>query len=331
MKIVQMKMTMEIKFFKSFNIITYVKFLITDYYSLNEINNYLFLSYRVTLILLYVICILINYISLDLLCDNLSINYYIFLNDSEFLNMNPGGGGPYGPPVPQWGGPPGPQWGGPPQWGGLPGPQGPPRPEWGGPSGQPGPQWGGPLGQPGPSGQPGPPGPEGPQGPQEPQGPQRPEGGGPTGGPSDSHIILADNPQREDEEYNSSILPPHNYMAHRDRFSLHTVTPNEFYHETTYTENGMEYTYVFDSDTHILQEVHIRLPDKTLVIHKNEARAYDFIRFHNYQIKKNNQYLKNYLDKFEVSWPEYLKKLPKKPKPYRWKTRPYWEWKDRYI
>lgn len=266
-------MTMKMKFFKSSNIITYVKFFITDYYSLNEIKNYLFLIYRVTLILLYVICILINYISLDLLCDNLSINYYIFLIDYEFLNMNTGGGGPYGPPGPQWGGP-----------------SGPPVPSG------PGPQW-----------------------------------GGPTGGPSDSHIILADNPQREDEEYNSSILPPYNYMAHRDRFSLHTVTPNEFYHETTYTENGMEYTYVFDSDTHILQEVHIRLPDKTLVIHKNEARAYDFIRFHNYQIKKNNQYLKNYLDKFEVSWPEYLKKLPKKPKPYKWKTRPYWEWKDRYI
>lgn len=106
-------------------------------------------------------------------------------------------------------------------------------------------------------------------------------------------------------------------MAHRDRFSLHTVTPKEFYHETTYKEHGMEYTYVFESKNHILKEVHIRLPDKTLVMHKDEIRAYDFIRFHNYQIKKNSEYLKNYLDRFEVSWPEYLAKLPRKPKPYK--------------
>ena len=89
---------MKMKLFKPNIIITFIYLITTDLYNLNRIKNYLLLIYRVILILLYII----NSNSLDLLCDSFSLNYFILLMDSEseFLNMDSGGGGPYGPPGP---------------------------------------------------------------------------------------------------------------------------------------------------------------------------------------------------------------------------------------
>lgn len=292
------------KLFKPNIIITFIYLITTDLYNLNRIKNYLLLIYRVILILLYII----NSNSLDLLCDSFSLNYFILLMDSEseFLNMDSGGGGPYGPPGPS--SPSGPQWTGPPaprgppgppgpQWGGTPGPHGPSAPqsrdEWGGPS-----EGGGPSEQPGLSDTPGQPGPSGPHG------PDGPDGSGLN--PSNSTIISADNSNNKDEVFNGSLLPPHKYVAYRDRFSLHTTKPIEDYHPykpktIIYREDGLEYIYIFKNRSNTIKEVLVKFPDDSLVKYDKEARIYDLIRFHKYQINRDSNYLSTYFNRLSVN------------------------------
>ena len=146
-------------------------------------------------------------------------------------------------------------------------------------------------------------------------GPYGPPNGGPGGGPYGPPSGGPGGPPGG-PPYNSSILPAHDYLAHRDRYSLFTEPGKESYQETSFTENGIQYTYYYDKKFHILQEVHIRLPDKTLLIHKDEKRVYEFIRFHNYLINKDNQFLDNYLDKLGATWKEHLARNVTRPKPW---------------
>lgn len=123
-----------------------------------------------------------------------------------------------------------------------------------------------------------------------------PSGGPPGGGPPGC---------------NSSILPPHDYNLYRDRYSLHTTEPKCVLNEKNFRENGMEYTYIFKRDL-TLDKVHVRLPDKSLIIFKDEARLFDFIRYHHYLINRDSNYLDSYLKRFSITWGEYLSKISNK-------------------